>query len=573
MGGNGIRVVLLVATPGTTWGGMEKHTAELATGLARRGHDVHVLGHPAYRDHFGPDIHYHPLPVQRSRHHPLLRRQLQRLLRSLRPDICHAQGNKAIRLLRRPAPGTGLVGTVHGIKRRHPGLTRLDRVIAISKPVLDSLSHPHKTLIHNGCMVAEPSGAAHANPQARGIHAIAVGRLEPVKGFDRLITAWSHLPADRRLTILGEGSERPRLEALISRLELGDRVRLAGLQHNVADWLQGADVCVISSLREGFSYVLIEALQAGCPVLATPIAGARELLPPEAIASAVDGEGLRNLLSRQLGALEALRQLEQPAMIRARTEFTIDRMVERTEQVYRQSLAERRAGVQPGKAAMIDLTALTPFASGANRHCFVHPDDPARCLKVIRPENIEARFRRQPAFKRLLGRQRLNDNLQEQRAYRQTAIQQLIAAGKEEIPWQHLPRFFGSRATSAGAANESELIRTAAGDIAPTLERYLARNGFDPDCRAAVERFCQWLGSTGILTRNLLPHNLVLSDRTGRPELHLVDGLGAPAIPDWVAAVPGYRQRYIDRKIRRFRKRIDWELSGRHGDWQDASRL
>src|SRR5690606_34067425 len=132
------------------------------------------------------------------------------------------------------------------------------------------------------------------------------------------------------------------------------------------------------------------------------------------------------------------------------------------------------------KAAMIDLTALTPFASGANRHCFVHPDDPARCLKVIRPENIEARFRRQPAFKRLLGRQRLNDNLQEQRAYRQTAIQQLIAAGKEEIPWQHLPRLFGSRATSAGAANESELIRTAAGDIAPTLERYLAGDGFDP---------------------------------------------------------------------------------------------
>ncbi len=340
---DGIRVVLLIATPGTTWGGMEKHTAELADGLARRGHDIHVLGHPAYRDHFGPHIHYHPLPVHLGRHHPLLRWRLQRLLRSLRPDICHAQGNKAIRLLRRPAPGTGLVGTVHGIKRRHPGLARMDRVIAISKPVLDSLRHPQTTLIHNGCMPAEPSGTAHANPEPDGIHAVAIGRLEPVKGFDQLIMAWSQLPADRRLTILGEGRERARLEALISRLGLGGRVRLAGRQNNVADWLQGADACVISSLREGFSYVLIEALQASCPVLATPIAGARELLPPEAIASTTDGDGLAHLLRRQLDALDTLRQLEQPAMVRARTEFTIDRMVKRTEQVYRQTLAGRRA--------------------------------------------------------------------------------------------------------------------------------------------------------------------------------------------------------------------------------------
>lgn len=49
---------------------------------------------------------------------------------------------------------------------------------------------------------------------------------------------------------------------------------------------------------------------------------------------------------------------------------------------------------------MIDLSNQTPFASGSNRHCYRHPSYPDRCLKVIRPDNIEARYQRQPALKK-----------------------------------------------------------------------------------------------------------------------------------------------------------------------------
>ncbi|MGB1950384.1 MAG: YrbL family protein [Marinobacter sp.] len=222
---------------------------------------------------------------------------------------------------------------------------------------------------------------------------------------------------------------------------------------------------------------------------------------------------------------------------------------------------------------MIDLGTCQPFASGYNRHCFRHPGDPLLCLKVLRPENIEARYQRQPLAKKLLGRRRIDDNAQELKAHRQRAIRHLLSRGEAEVVWQHLPRFHGAELTSLGSANVSELLLDDQGQPAPTLEHYLRHRGFDQPMRDAVGRFCRWLQDTGILTRNLLPHNLVVVNRHQRPELYLVDGLGAPTVPDKLATVPAWRQRYIERRIRRFYLRIDWELSDRNNSWESAQKL
>lgn len=222
---------------------------------------------------------------------------------------------------------------------------------------------------------------------------------------------------------------------------------------------------------------------------------------------------------------------------------------------------------------MIDLSELKPFASGSNRHCYRHPEDPALCLKVLRPENIEARYQRQAWPKKALGKARIDDNRQELRAYRQHAISNLLAEGQGSLVWAHLPRFHGAVQTSLGAANVSELISGSNGVPAETLEHYLQRQGFDLPARNAVERFCDWLRQTGILTRNLLPHNLVIADRNGQPELFLVDGLGAPTIPDKLAAIPAWRRRYISRRIKRFYLRIDWETGNRNESWETSQKL
>lgn len=222
---------------------------------------------------------------------------------------------------------------------------------------------------------------------------------------------------------------------------------------------------------------------------------------------------------------------------------------------------------------MIDLSATRPFASGSNRHCYRHPKDATLCLKVLRPENIDARFQRQSWFKKALGRNRINDNQQEIRAHRQQAIQALIADGRESLVWSHLPRFYNTVETSLGLANVSELITDKDGGPATNLESYLQRQGYDQTAQGAVARFCAWLLETGILTRNLLPHNLVIAERQGQPELFLIDGLGAPTIPDRLAILPAWRRRYINRRIQRFYLRIDWETGDRSRSWPESQKL
>lgn len=223
--------------------------------------------------------------------------------------------------------------------------------------------------------------------------------------------------------------------------------------------------------------------------------------------------------------------------------------------------------------ATLNLNNCKPFAQGYNRYCFQHPSNPDRCLKVIRPENIEARYRRQSPVKRILGTARLNDNAQELKAHGQLAIRQLLRAGKENTVWSHLPRFYGSVKTSLGPANESELIRCADGSVAPTLESLIRNGDLTPKLQEAIHRFETWLKGTRILTRNLLPHNLVVTDRSGQLELFLVDGLGAPTIPQALAPVPGWSDRYIARKLARFQTRLAWEQDNQGFSWEDFQRL
>ncbi len=340
----GLTLALLVATPGTTWGGMEKHTLDLALGMAQRGHRVHVLAHKDYRDRFPAEIHFHALPIQLGRRHPWLALSLRRSLRRIGPDLLHAHGNKAAQLAGRLPRGLvpHIVGTIHGIKSSHAAFQPLDQVIVVSPGIFEQLEHRKKHLIFNGI----PGGAAtadqEARPRAAGTedhppHCLAVGRLESVKGFDLLIEAWAGLSRPATLTICGEGSERGALQRQIQTLGLAGRVRLAGFQSDLSEAYQRADLTIISSRREGFSYVLIEALMAGCPVIATPVAGPVEFLPDQALSEDISARGLRELLARWLSDLAGLREAEWPAVERVRKECTLEAMLAKTEQVYREA--------------------------------------------------------------------------------------------------------------------------------------------------------------------------------------------------------------------------------------------
>lgn len=110
---------------------------------------------------------------------------------------------------------------------------------------------------------------------------VAVGRLTRQKGFDRLIEA-CRLLRDKgysfELWILGQGSEREKLEELIRKYRLEDRISLLGFVENPYPYIKKADILVCSSRYEGLSTVVTEGLILGKAIVTTACTGMKELL-------------------------------------------------------------------------------------------------------------------------------------------------------------------------------------------------------------------------------------------------------------------------------------------------------
>ena len=211
---------------------------------------------------------------------------------------------------------------------------------------------------------------------------------------------------------------------------------------------------------------------------------------------------------------------------------------------------------------MINLDGIKPFAEGGNRMCFVHPDNPSRCLKVVHP-GLPSKIKNNKSwYKRFRSIESFNDNLREQKAYDQKAL-------KKDDPylWLHLARWYGMTETSIGNASETELIRN--GDtIAETLETYLFREGITEEIKAAIEDFEQWLKDHLVLTKNLIPHNLVLDNQNDKIVIKIIDGLGSQAFIPLPNYSDFFAKRYINRRIELMWSRIHWDLSGRKGNWK-----
>jgi glycosyltransferase involved in cell wall biosynthesis len=134
----------------------------------------------------------------------------------------------------------------------------------------------------------------------------AAGRLSPEKGFDILLRAAAQLRqkgADLELWIVGEGDDRPRLQALIAELGAASWARLLGYRADLRAIYQALDVFALSSFREGLPNVLLEAMALEVLVVATEIAGIPRLIrdgengllvPPGAV------DGLAQALARVL---------------------------------------------------------------------------------------------------------------------------------------------------------------------------------------------------------------------------------------------------------------------------------
>ena len=262
-------------------GGLEKHTIDLCNGMAELGHDVHVIASDYFKDRFCEAVKVYPVNMQRSRHNIVLLYQLFTLLQGIRPDVIHAQANKATSLLARIKPllRQPCIGTIHNKKSKPKMFQSMDAVIGVSQGALSVVNNSKCRCIYNGVHAHQAVSSVKALLDHRTERpiAITIARLVEAKRVDVLIQAWRGIDAD--LVILGDGPLRVALEQQVDDLSLGDRIHFSGFVPNASHYLSDADVMIISSDREGFPYVMVEALIAHTPVISTNVDAAVEAIP------------------------------------------------------------------------------------------------------------------------------------------------------------------------------------------------------------------------------------------------------------------------------------------------------
>lgn len=120
-------------------------------------------------------------------------------------------------------------------------------------------------------------------PQIQGFRAVSVGRLDSVKDHKTLIEAWAGLRetgVEAHLDIFGEGPLRAELESRIAELRLQDCIQLRGFVPDVFGRLPNYNFNVLTSWKEGFPNVVVEAAAHHLPSLVTDVDGSRDTLPP-----------------------------------------------------------------------------------------------------------------------------------------------------------------------------------------------------------------------------------------------------------------------------------------------------
>ncbi len=168
---------------------------------------------------------------------------------------------------------------------------------------------------------------------------LAIGRLTAQKDHPTLLRAFARVRRQHPsavLVILGIGPLEAETRGLVTELRLDDAVLLPG-RLEIRDWLERAHVFVHTSRWEGFGLVLLEAMLAELPIVATRVSAV-----PEVVADGVTGflfepgdeAGIGAALGRLLADPARARELGTAGLTRARTQFSVARMADRTAAVY-----------------------------------------------------------------------------------------------------------------------------------------------------------------------------------------------------------------------------------------------
>lgn len=371
----------LLLTTGLAYGGAETQVSHLAMRLKARGWEVQVvslMSPKAYVEEleaFGVTLF--SLGIRRKLPNPRPILKLAQFIRKWRPHIMHSHmvhANILARLVRPLARVPVIICTAHSIDERgRKGSGRLRELLyRLTDPWCDlttQVSHTgleryvqvgavprHKIkYIPNGVDIKRfyPDPGARKRLQEKlGLEKtfvwLAVGRFDPPKDYPNMLRAFALVLGKRleaQLLIAGDGPLRSSMEKLAKDLSIGAQVKFLGIRRDIPELMNAADAYVLSSAWEGMPMVLLEAHATGLPIVATNVGGNREvvqdgvtgfLVPPK------DSEVLAQAML-QLMSLpeEERRRMGQAGREYIEANFSLDRVVDQWEALYKELLAQK----------------------------------------------------------------------------------------------------------------------------------------------------------------------------------------------------------------------------------------
>lgn len=291
--------------------------------------------------------------------------EIRELIKSYQPDIVHLNSTKAGLLGSFAAIGTKtkVVFTAHGFIFNEPlswairsFYVSLEKTASAYRNFIITVSDADKNsalaykliapdkiqTIHNGIgqidfFTAEEAGRALNLPADKIIFG-TVANFYKTKGVDILIDAVSMLNDEIknhcRFIIIGDGTEIENCKLKIANLNLQNTIMLLGKKGGAAKYLKAFDCLIMPSRKEGFPYALLEAMQAGLPIIATNVGGIPEALGDAGIlVGAENPEALAEAIMDIADDQEKRTKLSEQALQRSKL-FTQEKMLSETEEVY-----------------------------------------------------------------------------------------------------------------------------------------------------------------------------------------------------------------------------------------------
>ena len=316
-----MKIVHLVLSE--SFAGIEQHVDEILSTLDSQ--EAFLICNKSISNFFNQKINIKKIK-NFSRHSFFGKYKLRKLLKELNPDIVHTHGSKTTSIINSIKKNYMHVATVHGVKKNKKVYEKCDLIIGVSSKTIEGIKN-------NSIIISNWWNPKLKKPLIKkNTYALAVGRLEKVKGFDLLISSWINIKTN--LVIVGSGKEKENLLDIVDENNLSKNVEIVDEvdRECLISYYENASVLVVSSRDEGGPRVALEALYLEIPVISTDVGHMSQILPKELLAEKNNQSSLQDMLEKYV---DNIHLYNQKAIFNfVETEFSIEEKMQELNDAY-----------------------------------------------------------------------------------------------------------------------------------------------------------------------------------------------------------------------------------------------